>query len=43
MEVCDPVEAIRFQMKRRGLTVEDLGPMIGRSNMHANSYNRRKH
>ena len=32
MEVADPVEAIKFQMEQRGLTVKDLEPMIGRSN-----------
>ena len=32
MEVVDPVEAIKFQMEQRGLTVKDLEPMIGRSN-----------
>jgi len=30
MEVADPVEAIKFQMDREGLTVKDLEPMIGR-------------
>jgi HTH-type transcriptional regulator/antitoxin HigA len=28
----DPVEAIKFVMDQRGLTVKDLEPMIGRSN-----------
>jgi HTH-type transcriptional regulator/antitoxin HigA len=32
MEVADPVEAIKFQMDRKGLTVKDLEPTIGRSN-----------
>jgi HTH-type transcriptional regulator/antitoxin HigA len=32
MEVADPVDAIKFQMDRKGLTVKDLEPMIGRSN-----------
>lgn len=32
MEVADPVEAIKFQMEQKGLTVKDLEPMIGRSN-----------
>jgi antitoxin component HigA of HigAB toxin-antitoxin module len=35
MEVADPVEAIKFQMDQKGLTVEDLEPMIGRSNRGA--------
>lgn len=32
MEVADPIEAIKFQMDQRGLTVKDLEPMIGRPN-----------
>jgi HTH-type transcriptional regulator / antitoxin HigA len=28
----DPVEAIKFTMEQRGLTVKDLEPMIGRAN-----------
>jgi len=28
----DPVEAIKFEMERQGLTVKDLEPMIGKSN-----------
>ena len=32
MEVADPVDAIKFQMDQKGLTVKDLEPMIGRSN-----------
>lgn len=28
----DPVEAIKYIMERKGLTVKDLEPMIGRSN-----------
>lgn len=28
----DPVEAIKFEMERKGLTVKDLEPMIGKSN-----------
>ena len=32
MELPDPVEAIRFEMERCGLTVKDLEPMIGKSN-----------
>ena len=30
-ELPDPVEAIKFTMDQRGLTVKDLEPMIGRS------------
>jgi HTH-type transcriptional regulator/antitoxin HigA len=32
MELPDPVEAIKFEMERQGLTVKDLEPLIGRSN-----------
>lgn len=32
MELPDPVEAIKFEMERRGLAVKDLEPMIGKSN-----------
>ncbi len=32
MDLPDPVAAIKFEMDRRGLTVKDLEPMIGKSN-----------
>ena len=32
MDLPDPVEAIKFEMGRKGLTVKDLEPMIGKSN-----------
>lgn len=32
MDLPDPVEAIRFEMERKGLTVKDLEPMIGKNN-----------
>ena len=32
MDFPDPVDAIKFEMERRGLTVADLEPMIGRRN-----------
>ncbi len=32
MDLPDPVEAIRFEMDRKGLTIKDLEPMIGKSN-----------
>lgn len=28
----DPIDAIQFEMERRGLTIQDLEPMIGRAN-----------
>jgi HTH-type transcriptional regulator/antitoxin HigA len=32
IDLPDPVEAIKFVMDQRGLSVKDLEPMIGRSN-----------
>lgn len=32
LDLPDPVEAIKFEMERKGLTVKDLEPMIGKSN-----------
>ena len=32
LDLPDPVEAIKFVMEQRGLSVKDLQPMIGRSN-----------
>lgn len=32
LDLPDPVAAIKFEMERKGLTVKDLEPMIGRSN-----------
>ena len=32
MDLPDPVEAIKFEMERKSLTVKDLEPMIGKSN-----------
>jgi len=32
MDLLDPVAAIKFEMERKGLTVIDLEPMIGKSN-----------
>jgi len=32
IELPDPVEAIKFEMERKSLTVKDLEPMIGKSN-----------
>lgn len=32
LDLPDPVEAIRFEMERKGLTPKDLEPMIGRPN-----------
>ena len=32
MDLPDPVAAIKFEMERKGLTIKDLEPMIGKSN-----------
>lgn len=32
LDLPDPVEAIKFEMEQKGLSVKDLEPMIGRSN-----------
>jgi len=32
MDLPDPVEALKFEMERKNLTVKDLEPMIGKSN-----------
>jgi len=32
LDLPDPVEANKFEMKRRGLTAKDLEPMIGKRN-----------
>ncbi|MBT4263859.1 MAG: transcriptional regulator [Deltaproteobacteria bacterium] len=32
LDLPDPVEAIKFEMERRGLTAKDLEPMIGKRN-----------
>ena len=32
MDLPDPIEAIKYVMEQKGLTVKDLEPMIGRSN-----------
>lgn len=32
LEAADPIEAIKFEMERTGLTPRDLEPMIGRLN-----------
>lgn len=32
IDIPDPIEAIKFEMEQKGLTVKDLEPMIGKSN-----------
>ena len=38
----DPVEAIKFEMEQKGLTVKDLEPMIGKSNRVYEILNRKR-
>lgn len=42
LDLPDPVEAIRFEMERKGLTPKDLVPMIGRSNRVYEILNRKR-
>jgi HTH-type transcriptional regulator / antitoxin HigA len=42
MNLPDPVEAIKFEMERKGLTVKDLEPMIGKSNRVYEVLNRKR-
>lgn len=42
MDLPDPVEAIKFEMERKGLTVKDLEPMIGKSNRVYEVLNRKR-
>lgn len=38
----DPVEAIKFRIEQRGLTVKDLEPLIGRANRVYEILNRKR-
>ena len=42
LEMPDPVEAIKFEMERKGLTAKDLEPMIGKSNRVYEVLNRKR-
>lgn len=42
MELPDPVAAIQFEMERRGMSVKDLEPMIGKSNRVYEILNRKR-
>ena len=42
MDLPDPVEALKFEMDRKGLTVKDLEPMIGKSNRVYEILNRKR-
>jgi len=32
LDLPDPIEAIKFEMEQKGLTIKDLEPLIGKSN-----------
>lgn len=38
----DPIEAVKFEMERRGLTTKDLEPMIGKPNRVSEVLNRKR-
>ncbi|MDP3281365.1 MAG: transcriptional regulator [Nitrosomonas sp.] len=42
LELPDPVEAIKFEMEQKGLSVKDLEPMIGKSNRVYEVLNRKR-
>ena len=42
MELPDAVDAIKFEMEQKGLTVKDLEPMIGRRNRVYEVLNRKR-
>ncbi len=42
LDLPDPVETIKFEMERKGLTVKDLQPMIGQSNRVYEVLNRKR-
>lgn len=42
LDLPDPVEAIKYTMESKGLTVKDLEPIIGRSNRVYEILNRRR-
>ncbi|MBY0473918.1 MAG: transcriptional regulator [Nitrosomonas sp.] len=42
LDLPDPVEAIKFEMEQKDLTVKDLEPMIGKSNRVYEILNRKR-
>ena len=42
LDLPDPVEALKFEMEQKGLTVKDLEPMIGKSNRVYEVLNRKR-
>jgi HTH-type transcriptional regulator/antitoxin HigA len=42
LDLPDPIEAIKFEMEQKGLTIKDLEPMIGKSNRVYEVLNRKR-
>lgn len=42
LDLLDPIEAIKFEMEQKGLTIKDLEPMIGKSNRVYEVLNRKR-
>lgn len=42
LDLPDPVEAIKYEMEQKGLTIKDLEPMIGKSNRVYEVLNRKR-
>lgn len=42
LDLPDPVEAIKFEMEQKGLTIKDLEPLIGKSNRVYEVLNRKR-
>ncbi|WP_101674156.1 helix-turn-helix domain-containing protein [Alloalcanivorax mobilis] len=42
LDLPDPVEAIKFEMERKGLSIKDLEPMIGKRNRVYEVLNRKR-
>lgn len=42
LDLPDPIEAIKFEMEQKGLTVKDLEPVIGKSNRVYEVLNRKR-
>jgi len=42
LDLPDPIEAIKFEMEQKGLSIKDLEPMIGKSNRVYEVLNRKR-
>jgi len=42
LDLPDPIEAIKFEMEQKGLTIKDLEPLIGKSNRVYEVLNRKR-